>query len=661
MGLRLLWSSNAIWCKTGYGVQGQYLLPRFQALGHTVGLHAWYGLEGGMMELAQGMAMGGTELSAPVPVYPRAFDTYGNDIAQAHYHHFNADVIVSLIDVWVLREFGKKQMRWIPYMPIDMDPVPAPVLAALDGAYRVVTYARWGQKLLDGAGIPNICIPHGVDTKQFAPMDPLEARRKMGFGADDFVIGMVAANKGHPSRKAFPENLQAVALFKARHPKVKLRLYLHTLEGTQSGGIDVSALLNDLGFQKEEVRFCNQYSYMLGLSEEYMATAYNAMDVLLAATMSEGFGIPIVEAQACGTPVITTNFSSMPELTFGGYLVDVAQRFWTGLNSWIAVPSVESIAGGLEWAYAHRNSATLAEKARAGALDYDWDRVVELGWKPFLEEIERDIAKEPRPEAGRACPHDWLPTGVYNPDGTFSRACAKCDDELVTARNGTQIVIPRGLASPIPLDLEDDPQGGVAKIILREIRTAYRLDDLPFQPGDVVLDIGAHVGVVSCYLAKRHPEIRVIAFEPVPENYQRLLRNLKANGVTNVEAVNQAVTGDGRRLPLKGNLATNSGGSSAFVATGPDLCTVESVTLAQIAETFHLERVRLLKLDCEGAEHEIVRSLADLPLEIDDLVGEFHENAILRQQGFSVDASRAWCESRLGADHVRVTSQRLVP
>ncbi len=329
-----------------------------------------------------------------IDIYPCANDPFGNDIIEAHAHHFKADIVISLMDAWVLRHYGQKKMRWCVYMPIDHDPIPPAVLEAIKGAYRVCSYSRWGERMLNDAGVINTYIPHGVDTKMFAPADKIEARKKMGIDPDCFLIGMVAANKGTPSRKAFPENLAAVAMFKRAHPELKVKLYLHTGETTMHQGIDFDVLLKSLDYKHDEVIFINQYKYLLGLSEEYMANAYNAMDVLLASTMAEGFGIPIVEAQACGTPVITTNFSSMPELTWAGYCVMTYQKHWTALNSWIAMPSIPDIALGLEWALEHANDTELQARARAGALAYDWDVVVADYWKPFLEGIEAQIASD---------------------------------------------------------------------------------------------------------------------------------------------------------------------------------------------------------------------------------------------------------------------------
>lgn len=384
--MRILWSANAPWCSSGYGIQGRYLLPRLARAGHDIGIFAWYGLQGGMQTLSFG------EDLPPVPVYPQWVDPYGNDIVESHAKHFGADVVVTLMDVWVLREYGKKKMRWIPYMPIDQDPIPDAIKTALKGAFRVVSYADYGKRLLDAEGIDNICIPHGVDINIFKPRDKAAAKQKLKLDPDCFLIGMVAANKGFPSRKAFPEQLAAVAKFKERHANVKL--YLHTLESTAHGGVDLDALLLNLGFKADDVTFVNQYQYALGLSDEYMANAYNAMDVYLGASMSEGFGIPIIEAQACGVPVITTNATAMPELTFSGIAVEPAQKFWTGLNAWIAMPSVDGIVEALEWAWKNADRTAVRNKARQGALDYDWDIITREKWIPFLQEMSEAIKTE---------------------------------------------------------------------------------------------------------------------------------------------------------------------------------------------------------------------------------------------------------------------------
>jgi FkbM family methyltransferase len=642
--MRIMFMSNSLWCGTGYGIQAKYLLPRFEAMGHQVAQFAFYGLQGALINVGN------------MPIYPVGFDLYGNDICEAHAEHFKADLVITLLDVWVLKNFGAKRMHWSPWLPIDHQPAPPAVVKALEGAYRVITYAEFGQRMLRDEGIESVLIPHGVDTKTFTPGNKDEAKRKLGYSEDSFLVGMVAANKGYPARKAFPEALTAFARFWRSHPQAKL--YLHTQEGTQMHGIDLDALLHSLGIPEDGVvYFCDQYRQMLGFPSEYMAMAYNAMDVLLSPSMSEGFGLPILEAEACGTPVITTAFASMPELTWAGWSVPPVQLFWSPMNSWIAMPSIAGIEQALEAAWEVRGSPMMRQMAREGAMAYDWDRLATERWQPFLAEIEEEITQEkartrPRPhivnaecEAGG---HLW---SAVDKDGkVYARTalvdkgdlcipCVRpgCEAEL-RIHGGQRIENPTGfgltLSNGMTLDLVDHPMGAIHKIAFREATATYHLDKIAFLPGDLVLDIGAHVGVVSLWIARQYPEVEVWAYEPIPENYERLEENLRRNDASNVIPHQLAVTGDGRAVDIYGDLSHNSGGVSMFGNHAmPQYC-VSSITLAHImAGLSKGKRVKVLKLDVEGAEYEILRARPELLERVEYLCAEFHASKTLQRAG----------------------------
>ena len=118
------------------------------------------------------------------------------------------------------------------------------------------------------------------------------------------------------------------------------------------------------------------------MDNQFVAEAMNAMDVLLNTSMSEGFGIPIIEAQACGVPVIASDHSSMPELTQSGWLAG-GDRWWDGEQmSFAIMPSVASILERLEEAYDNRGNQKLRDDAVQFAQTYDADRVTEMYWKP---------------------------------------------------------------------------------------------------------------------------------------------------------------------------------------------------------------------------------------------------------------------------------------
>jgi FkbM family methyltransferase len=214
----------------------------------------------------------------------------------------------------------------------------------------------------------------------------------------------------------------------------------------------------------------------------------------------------------------------------------------------------------------------------------------------------------------------------------------------------------------IRLKLVDRRSSGTLEGLRHELAAdCYGIESIPLAPKDVVIDIGAHVGTFSIYLAKRHPGLRILAFEPVPENYACLKANLELNRITNVEAHNLAITGDGRKLRMVAH-RSNTGGATV------NLCDmdlqdhahfdVESVTLDDVFRDRAIDRCRLLKIDCEGSEYEILLRTSRLS-QIEYLSGEFHINAHLASQGYSMEQLIHHCRATLGPGRVRYTTCRM--
>lgn len=199
----------------------------------------------------------------------------------------------------------------------------------------------------------------------------------------------------------------------------------------------------------------------------------------------------------------------------------------------------------------------------------------------------------------------------------------------------------------LKLTIQDTRGSKTCEAVFREIvRNELGLVDIQLSKGDVVVDIGANVGIPSIYLAKKFPEATFHLFEPVPENFRNLVKNIEVNKVSNVHAQNMAITSDGRDYPMNVILEKNSGG-----ATGLSVNLVEdphfsgylraqSTTLDHVFESQDIKTCALLKIDCEGAEHEILNSFSRWQ-QLTRLIAEIHLNSLLEAKGHSFEKTEA--------------------
>lgn len=381
---KLLWHSNAPFAPTGYGAQTALFQPLL-AQEFEFAISAFYGLE------AAPINYDGTR------IYPGTAGTFGDENLVRHAEHFfggdaRGGLVVTLMDVWVLNPQWMKQLNLACWVPVDHDPAPPAVLEffTLSGAVPIAM-SKFGLSML--GRLDPLYVPHAVDTDVFRPRDRRESRRQLGGGRlpdNAFLVGMVAANKGRPSRKCFSQAIQAFTKFARQHEDAYL--YLHTtVDPGRAVGEDIPAILSQMGLPADRVLIPDQYALNFDpVSHDSMARIYSAMDVLMNPSMGEGFGIPIIEAQACGVPVIVTDFTAMVELCGAGWKVDHT-RWWTGQNSWQTVPDIDDIAGALEECHAlsHSRRQRLSEIARKHALEYSLPRVWQAYMLPALRQIEK--------------------------------------------------------------------------------------------------------------------------------------------------------------------------------------------------------------------------------------------------------------------------------
>jgi glycosyltransferase involved in cell wall biosynthesis len=383
--LRLLWHSVAPWIASGYGKTTREICTRLPKFGFEVIISAYYGAEPGGVP------------PYPVPVMPSKDGPFGIDSAAQYCKRFNIDVGLLFTDWWAFSNFPKIMPNATLYGPMDSVNYPEEILSFTRQYYRIIGLCKWQQKCLENIGIKSDYIYHGVNTDIFKPLNKTEARKRIGITEDDvFVFGTIAANGDKEDRKSHSKSMKAMRYFLDQNPDVKNIVWLYHTNPVDRRGMPLQSISHKLGLDNI-IRFRDPNLNSTMLSEQDLATIMNCFDVHLLCSKREGFGMPILETQACGVPNICHKFSSMTELVKGhGWLcksLGTELNFeTTPINAECATPDVYDIAKCIKDAYFHPEKVEkYGKKSRKFALPFDWDKLVEDRWVPILTEMASDI------------------------------------------------------------------------------------------------------------------------------------------------------------------------------------------------------------------------------------------------------------------------------
>lgn len=383
--MRVLYYGNEIWCNSGYGRCAHKITYGLAIAGHEVGLQTNFGLLGGILN-------DGTVLH-----YPQG-GGFSEAELFANYSIDKWDIVIAQYDIWALDSIPQRirdtNAIFCPYVPIDHEFITPRLKPKLDASFEIVAMCKYGERLLRESGYNNVrTIYHGVDTNIYKPLedyDKATARTLLGFKEDDFVIGMVQMNRS--GRKDIPRQLEAVKMFADNNPDVNVRVYLHT-HATQPDGDNLNEIIKHLGLE-DKVRLPNERMYLLGFSDQEMAKVYQGSDVLLHASPSEGFGMPVIESFACGTNVIATDSTSMTELLepTPEFMVKISDWTWAGqIPAKVKIVDRNDIAEKLNKAL-NSDLKSYEKKLHEHCVKtFDWQNVIIPQWVKFVEDVEIKI------------------------------------------------------------------------------------------------------------------------------------------------------------------------------------------------------------------------------------------------------------------------------
>ena len=180
------------------------------------------------------------------------------------------------------------------------------------------------------------------------------------------------------------------------------------------------------------------------------------------------------------------------------------------------------------------------------------------------------------------------------PQFMWNYALGLVPDHPYVFRSGAQLQIGRGV-DHVP----------IIEVFLRE-----EYGGIP--DGATILDLGASIGTFSVYAASSARNVRIFAYEPMADFHALLLRNVRINQLAGaVVCHNSAVAADAGSRALFMENEAFSFPTLLEPGNAGRRIEVPCASLREILDSNRLRQVDLLKMDCEGAEYEILYGAAD--------------------------------------------------
>lgn len=399
--MRLLWWTTAFpYLPTAYAKVTRYMARHLeQDLGHEVHILSNLGHEGGTFTI-DGLRL-----------YPQPAGTahMGETFMYRLYHRLGCQAVIWHGDCWpwpqTFADVGA-EVPLILHCPVDHFPLSNYEKLAMSKIVALMALCKFSKGVAEQENVRCYYAPHGVDPTIYKREDPAACRQTLKWPEDAFIFLFVGTNK--QDRKNQVNLLRAYKLFLDKVPEARerTRLALHTYphrDKNNDAGYELWNIAVSLGIIKNTI-WTDDEGYIEGLTEQQLNLMYNAADVHVLPSKTEGFGIPIIEAGAVGTPSIVTDFSSMPELVpescgWRVKVIDYEVQQLQGIT-WQAIPWTDHLADLM--AHCFNNPDEVQEKGRRmeefTLANFPWEKVVHH-WEPLFDFLEK------RPEGWPS----WLP------------------------------------------------------------------------------------------------------------------------------------------------------------------------------------------------------------------------------------------------------------
>ena len=339
---------------------------------------------------------------------------------------FKPDIVLSYRDPWmdtfIKRAPVRPYFHWVWMPTVDSEPQKQEWVHTFSETDALFVYSEFGQRVLEKQATKNIniigCASPGIDPNIYKPVLNKKAHKEsFGLDPDCFIVGTVMRNQ---KRKLFIELMKSFRIFLDNAPKElanKTYLYLHTsypekngwdiADGIISTNLSGKVLMTyrcrqcgsfDLGFFEGPITKCTKCGVFasqcpnvtFGLEIPDLVKIYNLFDLYVQYAICEGFGMPQVEAGACGVPVAATNYSAMEDTLhwLKGYKINVetmARELET--NAERAYPDNNHLAKIIEKHLSlpeEKRIKKCVQTRQATKKRYTWDKTAQA-WMDYID------------------------------------------------------------------------------------------------------------------------------------------------------------------------------------------------------------------------------------------------------------------------------------
>lgn len=435
--LKVLMCSEASFLSSGFGTYAKEILSRLYATQkYEIAEFASYGVVNDPRDKDIPWTYYANAVRDNDPRYSEYMSRPDNQFGRWRFEKvlldFRPDIVIDVRDYWMSSYQAISPLRpffhWMLMPTVDSAPQQEEWLQTFLSADSIFTYSDWGAGVLKQQTSNKIkyidTASPGVDLEVFKILDDQQIKKiktDLGLPEDAIVIGSVMRNQ---KRKLIPELLvvfrNLLDYLEKENPELgkKIVLYLHT--SYPDAGWDLPEILKDNRVANKvyftySCRKCSDISsspfqgpskvcqkcleknktltsVTNGVSNKDLCNIYNIFDIYIQYSICEGFGMPQVEAAACGVPVFTVNYSAMVDIVnkLEAFSIEPAAMFKElETKAYRSYPDNNILMSGIIDYLGKNKEEKQQKRLRTRQLTenhYNWDHIAKK-WEKHLDTI----------------------------------------------------------------------------------------------------------------------------------------------------------------------------------------------------------------------------------------------------------------------------------